>query len=170
MREIFKNRDILYVRNGLFGFPFLKFSIHDEVTKMKVVSLRLTDEEKKNLSHLSAKTGYSFSELIRYLIDNLDENSLEIALKKSDESDKKNRKVQQDLISELHYKNYLLGNIANNINQIAKYLNSKSDDIISDYEAKNLLQAFQTLEKRIDEIKSKKKLNKKEVDDRSGNN
>lgn len=131
---------------------------------MKVMSLRLNEDEQQKLSHLSAKTGYTFSELIRYLIDNLDENNLELALNKDNENDKKNRKVNQDLTAELHYKNWLFSNVTNNVNQIAKWLNSQnSDEVFTFNNQKILLNAFQTVEKRLEEIEEK-------IDGKNGNN
>src|SRR5699024_12673646 len=87
-----------------------------EVKVMPRLDIRLTDEQKLHLTNLSAKTGVSSSEIIRKVIDNLDEVNLSLALKKID----KNRAVDIEKIAVKKYQNYLLQNLTNNVNQIAK--------------------------------------------------
>lgn len=89
---------------------------------MPRLDIRLTDEQKLHLTNLSAKTGVSSSEIIRKMIDNLDEVNLALALKKID----KNRAVDIEKIAVKKYQNYLLQNLTNNVNQIAKVVNNKS--------------------------------------------
>lgn len=91
-----------------------------EVKVMPRLDIRLTDEQKLHLTNLSAKTGVSSSEIIRKVIDNLDEVNLSLALKKID----KNRAVDIEKIAVRKYQNYLLQNLTNNVNQIAKVVNS----------------------------------------------
>lgn len=91
-----------------------------EVKVMPRLDIRLTDEQKLHLTDLSAKTGVSSSEIIRKVIDNLDEVNLSLALKKID----KNRAVDIEKIAVRKYQNYLLQNLTNNVNQIAKVVNS----------------------------------------------
>lgn len=54
------------------------------------------------------------------MIDNLDEVNLALALKKID----KNRAVDIEKIAVKKYQNYLLQNLATNVNQIAKIVNN----------------------------------------------
>lgn len=91
-----------------------------EVKVMPRLDIRLTDEQKLHLTNLSAKTGVSSSEIIRKMIDNLDEVNLALALKKID----KNRAVDIEKIAVKKYQNYLLQNLATNVNQIAKIVNN----------------------------------------------
>lgn len=91
-----------------------------EVKVMTRLDIRLTDEQKLHLTNLSAKTGVSSSEIIRKVIDNLDEVNLSLALKKID----KNRTVDIEKIAVRKYQNYLLQNLATNVNQIAKIVNN----------------------------------------------
>lgn len=92
---------------------------------MPRLDIRLTDEQKVHLTHLSAKTGVSSSEIIRKVIDNLDEVNLSLALKKID----KNRAVDIEKIAVKKYQNYLLQNLTNNVNQIAKVVNNNRSKV-----------------------------------------
>lgn len=96
-----------------------------EVKVMPRLDIRLTDEQKLHLTNLSAKTGVSSSEIIRKVIDNLDEVNLSLALKKID----KNRAVDIEKIAVRKYQNYLLQNLATNVNQIAKIVNNNKSKI-----------------------------------------
>lgn len=80
------------------------------------------------------------------MIDNLDEVNLALALKKID----KNRAVDIEKIAVKKYQNYLLQNLTNNVNQIAKVVNNKSKMNIN------------KLEKQLDLIvKNQKEISKK---------
>lgn len=96
-----------------------------EVKVMPRLDIRLTDEQKLHLTNLSAKTGVSSSEIIRKVIDNLDEVNLSLALKQID----KNRAVDIEKIAVRKYQNYLLQNLATNVNQIAKIVNNNKSKI-----------------------------------------
>lgn len=96
-----------------------------EVKVMPRLDIRLTDEQKLHLTNLSAKTGVSSSEIIRKVIDNLDEVNLSLALKKID----KNRAVDIEKIAVKKYQNYLLQNLTNNVNQIAKVVNNNKSKV-----------------------------------------
>lgn len=87
---------------------------------MPRLDIRLTDEQKLHLTNLSAKTGVSSSEIIRKMIDNLDEVNLALALKKID----RNKSVDIEKIAVRKYQNYLLQNLTNNVNQIARVVNN----------------------------------------------
>ena len=92
---------------------------------MPRLDIRLTDEQKVHLTNLSAKTGVSSSEIIRKIIDNLDEVNLSLALKKID----KNRAVDIEKVAVRKYQNYLLQNLTNNVNQIAKVVNNNKSKV-----------------------------------------
>lgn len=118
-----------------------------EVKVMPRLDIRLTDEQKLHLTNLSAKTGASSSDIIRKIIDNLDEVNLSLALKKID----KNRAVDIEKIAVRKYQNYLLQNLANNVNQIAKIVNNNKSKV-----------DVKKLEKQLDLIvKNQKEINKK---------
>lgn len=114
---------------------------------MPRLDIRLTDEQKLHLTNLSAKTGVSSSEIIRKMIDNLDEVNLVLALKKID----KNRAIDIEKIAVRKYQNYLLQNLANNVNQIAKVVNNNKSKV-----------DVRKLEKQLDLIvKNQKEISKK---------
>ena len=114
---------------------------------MPRLDIRLTDEQKLHLTNLSAKTGASSSDIIRKMIDNLDEVNLSLALKKID----KNRAVDIEKIAVTKYQNYLLQNLTNNVNQIAKIVNNNKSKV-----------DVRKLEKQLDLIiKNQKEISKK---------
>lgn len=118
-----------------------------EVKVMPRLDIRLTDEQKLHLTNLSAKTGVSSSEIMRKVIDNLDEVNLSLALKKID----KNRAVDIEKIAVKKYQNYLLQNLTNNVNQIAKIVNNNKSKV-----------DVRKLEKQLDLIiKNQKEISKK---------
>lgn len=118
-----------------------------EVKVMPRLDIRLTDEQKLHLNNLSAKTGVSSSEIIRKVIDNLDEVNLSLALKKID----KNRAVDIEKIAVKKYQDYLLQNLTNNVNQIAKVVNNNKFKV-----------DVRKLEKQLDLIvKNQKEISKK---------
>lgn len=109
--------------------------------------IRMSDEQKFHLDTLSAKTGCNASEIVRNLIDNCDEVTLTLALKKIDE----NKKIEIEKVASLKYKTFLLSNISNNLNQIAHYVNANKDKDVTKQLEKYLAQMVQI----IDEIKVK---------------
>ena len=118
-----------------------------EVKVMPRLDIRLTDEQKLHLTNLSAKTGVSSSEIIRKVIDNLDEVTLSLALKKID----RNKSVDIEKIAVKKYQNYLLQNLTNNVNQIAKVVNNNKSKV-----------DVKRLEKQLDLIvKNQKEISKK---------
>ena len=81
------------------------------------------------------------------LIDNLDEVTLSLALKKID----RNKSVDIEKIAVKKYQNYLLQNLTNNVNQIAKVVNNNKSKV-----------DVKRLEKQLDLIvKNQKEINKK---------
>ena len=118
-----------------------------EVKVMPRLDIRLTDEQKLHLTNLSAKTGACSSDIIRKMIGNLDEVTLSLALKKID----KNRAVDIEKIALKKYQNYLLQNLTNNVNQIAKVVNNNKSKV-----------DVRKLEKQLDLIvKNQKEISKK---------
>lgn len=114
---------------------------------MPRLDIRLTDEQKLHLTNLSAKTGVSSSEIIRKIIDNLNEVDLSLALKKID----RNKSVDIEKIAVKKYQNYLLQNLTNNVNQIAKVVNNNKSKV-----------DVKRLEKQLDLIvKNQKEISKK---------
>ena len=95
---------------------------------MARLDIRMNDELKSKLDKLSAKTGYSSSELIRMLIENANEVTLSLAL-----DEIKNRKqVDIEKIANDKYTNYLLSNLTKNVNQIAHWCNANQNVIAHD--------------------------------------
>lgn len=113
---------------------------------MKPTTVRFSENQQAKLNLLSAKYGFTQAELIRYMLDNLDENTLSLALK----NDEKNRKVEMQKIGDLRYQNYLFGNVTKNVNQIAKYINS--NEHVDD---KNLEFLFKQMDEDIQDLKQK---------------
>lgn len=121
---------------------------------MARLDIRMNDELKSKLDKLSAKTGYSSSELIRMLIENVNEVTLSLAL-----NEIKNRKqVDIEKIACKKYQNYLLSNLTSNMNQIAHYvnLNKKNSD------NQKLVKSFELLTSQVE-------LFKKRLSDKNGN-
>lgn len=99
---------------------------------MARLDIRLNNEQKFNLDNLSAKLGYSSSEIIRKMIDNVDEVTLTLALEKINDR----KQVDIEKIACMKYQNYLLSNLTRNMNQIAHYVNSNKEN--SDNQKLNL--------------------------------
>lgn len=114
---------------------------------MARLGIRLSDETKFNLDNLSAKTGYSSSEIIRKLIDNCDEVNLSLALTKIDDR----KSIEIEKIASIKYQNYLLSNLTKNINQIAHYVNSNKENS----DKKILVANFQNMIKKINEFEDR---------------
>lgn len=109
----------------------------------------MTEDQHKNLMELSAKTGYTPSELIRKFIDGADLVTLQ-QNKVTENDDVKNRLL---LAREMKYQNYLFSNLTKNINQIAHYLNKYK----ANAKVRALDSAFQNIEKQINDLKEKLK-------------
>lgn len=91
---------------------------------MARLSIRLTDEQKSRLDSWSAKTGYTPSEIIRFLIDNVNEITLSLAL----DEIKNNKATEIQKVANEKYNNFLLANLTNNVNQLAKYVNTYEEN------------------------------------------
>lgn len=119
------------------------------IKQNKKVTIRMTEDQHKNLMELSAKTGYTPSELIRKFIDGADLVTLQ-QNKVTENNDVKNRLL---LAREMKYQNYLFSNLTKNINQIAHYLNKYK----ANAKVRALDSAFQNIEKQINDLKERLK-------------
>lgn len=84
------------------------------MTKSKEVKFRLTEEELKTATHLAEKYGMTINALAKFMVLNLEAPAL-----------KTDREVIKDL-------NTQIGRIGNNINQIARQVNTSSSFYISE--------------------------------------
>lgn len=121
---------------------------------MARLDIRLNDELKFHLDKLSAKLGYSSSEIIRKMIDNVDEDTLTLALKKIDDR----TQVDIEKVACMKYQNYLLSNLTSNVNQIARYINSNKEN--SDNQ--KLVESFDKVASQVNEFEKK-------LSDKNGN-
>lgn len=88
---------------------------------------RITEEQDRHLRSLSAQTGLNVNELLRLILDNLDDTTLSIALQQQERNQQQKIKV----LAGQKYISMLLSNGTNNLNQIAKQINQHR---INDYE------------------------------------
>lgn len=110
--------------------------------------IRITEQQDQHLLALSAKTGYNVNELIRKILDNIDDVTLTTALSRQQAT--ANREMQL-----LASRKYIMDTLSrtqvfNNINQIAHYVNKYPDNDLG----KELVNAFNIVSKRIDELRS----------------
>lgn len=89
--------------------------------------------------------GYTTSELIRKMIDNADD----VTMQQKQAINIKEVNVELKKIVEKRYQNSLLRNLTNNMNQIAHYVNKYKQNSSE----KALLLAFQTIEKQVKSLK-----------------
>lgn len=121
---------------------------------MARLDIRLNDEQKFHLDKLSAKSGYSSSEIVRKMIDNVDEVTLTLALEKINDR----KQVDIEKIASMKYQNYLLSNLTSNMNQIAHYVNLNKEN--SDNQ--KLVKSFEILTNQVEQFK-------KRLSDKNGN-
>lgn len=105
----FRNSQIIRVRRK------------DKMVKLVDKHFRLTEEQYKHLTALSAMTGYNVNELLRLIVDNVDDGTMKIVVQSQQE--KANREMK--VLARQKYLINLFSNVTNNINQIAKYVNEK---------------------------------------------
>lgn len=105
----------------------------------------MTDDQFEKLQKMSEKMGYTSSELLRKMIDNA--NDVTMMQNKAMNSREVNVKLKK--IAEKRYQNSLLRNLANNMNQVAHYVNKYKNNSSE----KALLLAFQTIEKQVKSLK-----------------
>lgn len=80
---------------------------------------RLTEQQYNHLKRLSAMTGYNVNELLRLIVDNIDDGTMKIVVQS--QQAKASREMQ--ILARQKYLLNLFSNVSNNINQIAKYVN-----------------------------------------------
>lgn len=104
---------------------------------------RLTEQQYNHLKRLSAETGYNVNELLRLIVDNIDDGTLKIV--NQSQQAKANREMQ--ILARQKYLLNLFSNVTSNINQIAKYVNTnqKID--------KNVVNAFEQMITKIDKLR-----------------
>lgn len=104
---------------------------------------RLTEDQYKHLTALSAMTGYNVNELLRLIVDNVDDSTLKIVIQS--QQAKANREMQ--MLARQKYLLNLFSNVSNNINQISKYVNTnqKID--------KNVVNAFEQMTTYVEKLR-----------------
>lgn len=109
------------------------------------ISVRMTDDQFEKLQKMSEKMGYTSSELLRKMI----ENANDVTMQQNKAMNDKEVNVELKKIVEKRYQNSLLRNLTNNMNQIAHYVNKYKQNSSQ----KALLLAFQTIEKQVKSLK-----------------
>lgn len=114
------------------------------------LEVRLSEEEESKLDELIAKTAKSKSEIIKEMILNSRASDFKMVAKTDDDV-----RRELELVSTRKYLNFLLKNLTNNVNQIARNLNTANvTEKTKDY----LLDEFSNLENSIDDVKKKIKV------------
>lgn len=109
------------------------------------ISVRMTDDQFEKLQKMSEKMGYTSSELLRKMIDNAND----VTMMQNKAMNSRTVNVELKKIAEKRYQNSLLRNLANNMNQVAHYVNKYKNNSSE----KALLLAFQTIEKQVKSLK-----------------
>lgn len=110
--------------------------------------IRVTTEQEAQLSTLAENLGYSKSEVVRKMIDNVNEVTLQTI-------DEKNRMTDVELIATRKYLMHQLGGLTNNVNQLAKIANTmmKNDEGVNDDIANSLIQMVDVLTKQTEQLR-----------------
>lgn len=128
--------------------------------KSHMVSIRLDEDQIEKLQFYGSEMGYSQSDLIRKMIEDADD----VTMQQNQKMNSTIRLLEFQKITEMKYQNYLLSNLTKNINQVAHYLNRYKENA----RIKPLLSAFQTLEKQTNEIKVEIRGKNKKEDKKNG--
>lgn len=104
---------------------------------------RLTEDQYKHLTALSAKTGYNVNQLLRLIVDNVDDGTLKVVIQSQQE--KANREMQ--ILARQKYLLNLFSNVSSNVNQIAKYVNTNQQI------DENVVNAFNSMTNQIDKLR-----------------
>ena len=114
------------------------------------LNFRIDDSTRQKLDYLVAKTGKNQTDVLKELINNSRSNDFKMVAKTDDDV-----RRELELVSTRKYLNFLLKNLANNVNQIARNLNTANvTDETEDY----LLDEFSNLENEINDVKKKIKV------------
>lgn len=106
-----------------------------------MVSIRLDEDQIEKLQFYGSEMGYTTSELIRKMIENADD----VTMQQKQAINIKEVNIELKKIVEKRYQSSLLKNLTNNMNQVAHYVNKNKNNSSQ----KALLLAFQTLEKQV---------------------
>lgn len=114
------------------------------------LNFRIDDSTRQKLDYLVAKTGKNQTDVLKELINNSRSNDFKMVAKTDNDI-----RRELELVSTRKYLNFLLKNLANNVNQIARNLNTANvTDETKDY----LLDEFSNLENEINDVKKKIKV------------
>lgn len=114
------------------------------------LNFRIDDSTRQKLDYLVAKTGKNQTDVLKELINNSRSNDFKMVTKTNDDV-----RRELELVSTRKYLNFLLKNLANNVNQIARNLNTANvTDETKDY----FLDEFSNLENEINDVKKKIKV------------
>ena len=125
-----------------------------------IVSIRLDEDQIEKLQFYGSEMGYSQSDLIRKMIEDADD----VTMQQNQKINSTIRLLEFQKITEMKYQNYLLSNLTKNMNQVAHYLNKYKGNA----RIKPLLSAFQTMEKQTNEIKAELRGKNKKEDKKNG--
>lgn len=112
------------------------------MTKSKEVKFRLTEEELKTATQLAEKYGMTINALAKFMVLNLEAPA---------------SKIDREVIKDL---NTQIGKIGNNINQIARQVNTSSSFYIS--EKKQVMTSLLEIRNDTRQLVGKKELSEKE--------
>lgn len=114
------------------------------------LNFRIDDSTRQKLDYLVAKTGKNQTDVLKELINNSRSSDFKMVAKTDDDV-----RRELELVSTRKYLNFLLKNLTNNVNQIARNLNTANvTDETKDY----LLDEFSNLENSINDVKKKIKV------------
>lgn len=114
------------------------------------LNFRIDDSTRQKLDYLVAKTGKNQTDVLKELINNSRSNDFKMVAKTDNDV-----RRELELVSTRKYLNVLLKNLTNNVNQIARNLNTANvTDETKDY----FLDEFSNLENEINDVKKKIKV------------
>lgn len=114
------------------------------------LNFRIDDSTRQKLDYLVAKTGKNQTDVLKELINNSRSNDFKMVAKTDNDV-----RRELELVSTRKYLNFLLKNLTNNVNQIARNLNTANvTDETKDY----FLDEFSNLENEINDVKKKIKV------------
>ena len=114
------------------------------------LNFRIDDSTRQKLDYLVAKTDKNQTDVLKELINNSRSTDFKMVAK-TDEDVRR----ELELVSTRKYLNFLLKNLTNNVNQIARNLNTANvTEKTKDY----LLDEFSNLENSINDVKKKIKV------------
>lgn len=106
---------------------------------------RITREQKNKLEQMGAMTGLKSSEVLREIINNVDEDTLKNSFEHNQEME--NRQIE--ILARQKYLINLFKNVTSNVNQIAKYVNYQYEKV----DNQRLKDAFEWMIKDLTELR-----------------